>query len=213
MNIIVPRRIARIGLVGVFLHAASMAAWAHHPMGGEMSTTFAQGLLSGLGHPIIGVDHFLFIIGVGLLAGFLGHKVLLPIALIIGSWGGAAVHLLGLNIPFAEVGIIASVVLMSIAVIGGLQKPAPTTAGLVAAAGIFHGYAYAESIFGAEPTPLYAYLVGFAIIQFIIVVATASLYTTAQKRSSNLAQTCARIAGGAMAGVAMFATSNMVFGL
>ena len=92
MSMIVPKVIARIGLVGAFLHAVSTAAWAHHPMGGKMSDTFAEGLLSGLGHPIIGVDHFLFIIGVGLLAGFLGRNLLLPIALVIGSWVGAAVH-------------------------------------------------------------------------------------------------------------------------
>ena len=32
--------------------------------------------------------------------------------------------------------------------------------------GILHGYAYGESIVGAETTPLLAYLVGFAVIQY-----------------------------------------------
>ena len=41
------------------------AAFAHHLMGGEVPTTAWQGLLSGLGHPIIGIDHFAFIVGVG----------------------------------------------------------------------------------------------------------------------------------------------------
>ena len=40
--------------------------------------------------------------------------------------------------------------------------------GLAALAGIFHGHAYGEGIFGAEPTPLVAYLIGFTIIQLAI---------------------------------------------
>jgi urease accessory protein len=211
MSTSVPKRIAVIGFIDAILFAISTPAWAHHVMGGKMPATFAQGLVSGLGHPVIGVDHFLFIVGVGLLAGFMGRKLLLPLAFIIGTWGGAVAHLLSLNIPFVEVGILGSVVLMAIAVIGDLRMHALITAGLVAAAGIFHGYAYAESIFGAEPTPLYAYLAGFAVIQFVIAVAVASAFTTIQKRSEALAQTCARVAGGAMAGVAMFAASNMAF--
>src|SRR6267378_2162800 len=38
-------------------------AWAHHFMDGGLPETFAQGLLSGLGHPVIGLDHAAFIVG------------------------------------------------------------------------------------------------------------------------------------------------------
>ena len=44
-------------------------------------------------------------------------------------------------------------------------------ASCLALAGILHGYAYAESIFGAEATPLVAYLVGFSVIQLGIAAA------------------------------------------
>src|SRR6266705_841511 len=40
-------------------------AWAHHFMGGGPPETFAQGLLSGLGHPVIGLDHAAFIVAAG----------------------------------------------------------------------------------------------------------------------------------------------------
>src|SRR5438552_1104114 len=40
-------------------------AWAHHFMGGGPPETFAQGLLSGLGHPVIGLDHAAFILAAG----------------------------------------------------------------------------------------------------------------------------------------------------
>ena len=40
-------------------------AWAHHFMDGGLPQTFAQGLLSGLGHPVIGLDHAAFIVAAG----------------------------------------------------------------------------------------------------------------------------------------------------
>jgi len=46
-------------------------------------------------------------------------------------------------------------------------------AGGLALAGLLHGHAYAESIFGAEPAPLLAYLAGFCLVQ--LGIATAAL--------------------------------------
>ena len=42
--------------------SAGGPAFAHHAMDGQMPTSFAQGLLSGLAHPVIGPDHLAFII-------------------------------------------------------------------------------------------------------------------------------------------------------
>ena len=38
-----------------------------------------------------------------------------------------------------------------------------------------HGYALGESIYGAEPTPLYAYLLGLAVIQSAVALAAMSV--------------------------------------
>jgi urease accessory protein len=38
----------------------------------------------------------------------------------------------------------------------------------LAVAGVLHGYAYAETIFGAEPGALAAYLFGFSIMQLVL---------------------------------------------
>ena len=48
---------------------ASGPASAHHAMGGKTPTTFAEGMLSGLGHPVIGADHLAFLIAVGVTVG------------------------------------------------------------------------------------------------------------------------------------------------
>ena len=46
---------------------------------------------------------------------------------------------------------------------------------LFAMVGAVHGYALGESIYGAEPTPLYAYLLGLAVIQSAIALAAATV--------------------------------------
>jgi urease accessory protein len=205
------QRFATSGLASATLSVvASLPALAHHVMDGKLPQTLTQGLLSGFGHPIIGIDHLLFIVGVGLLAGLLGRKLLLPLAFILGTLAGAGAHLSGLNIAFAEIAILASVALMAIAVLTRVNTSAPLMAGLVAAAGIFHGYAYAESIFGAEPAPLYAYLAGFAIIQFAIAVGAAVALEMLQRRHATLARTGLRAAGVVMAVFVFVAAGQMV---
>jgi urease accessory protein len=63
-------------------------------------------------------------------------------------------------------------------------------------AGFFHGYAYGESIYGAEPTPL-AYLAGLVAVQTVLVVGVA-LLTRAVWTLSSIAP---RLAGAAICGV------------
>jgi len=206
------RRLTRLGAAAAFLVGSALPALAHHVMGGKMPGTFGQGFLSGLGHPVIGIDHLLFIVGAGLLAGMLGRPLLLPLALVVGAWVGAALHLAGLSIGFNEAAIVVTVALMAAAVIAGPRFPAVPLAALVGVAGLFHGYAYAETIFGAEPTPLYAYLAGFAAVQFAIAFAAAWVFERISTSDARLARTCSQVAGGAMVGVALVAISNMAFG-
>lgn len=61
-------------LASVATLALQGPAFAHHAMDGKMPVTFLQGLLSGLGHPIIGFDHLAAVVGVG----------------VLGAWRGAA---------------------------------------------------------------------------------------------------------------------------
>jgi urease accessory protein len=46
--------------------------------------------------------------------------------------------------------------------------PPAVALGLFVLAGLLHGYALGESIVGAEPAPLYAYLIGLAVMQSAI---------------------------------------------
>ena len=64
-----------VGLSVLALFAGASPAFAHHVMGGKLPETFLQGLLSGLGHPIIGLDHFGAIVGIGILVAIAQRSV------------------------------------------------------------------------------------------------------------------------------------------
>jgi urease accessory protein len=69
---------------------------------------------------------------------------------------------------------------------------------LFAAAGLFHGYAFGESIFGAEPTPIAAYLTGLVIVQSALATGTALV---ARRFSASAVEP--RLAGAAVAGIGL----------
>jgi urease accessory protein len=146
----------------------SGAASAHHFMGDALPQTFTQGLLSGLGHPLIGVDHAAFIVACGFFLALIDHGMVGVLVLIGGTLVGAAMHLLGIDVPGGEVGIALSVILIGALVVARRKIELIWIVAGLGVAGVLHGHAYAESIFGAEAAPLGAYLVGFSLIQLAV---------------------------------------------
>ena len=153
------------------LAALSGPAWAHHFMDGSLPQTFTQGLLSGLGRPLIGDDHAALIVAAGFLLALVRGGMWGVAALVAGSLAGAALHLAGVDLPGGEVGVALSVILAGGLVIARSRIALPWLAGGMLLAGVLHGHAYAEAIFGAEAAPLAAYLVGFSLIQMAVATA------------------------------------------
>ncbi len=160
----------------LLLSLGANAALAHHAMGGKMPQTWIEGFLSGLSHPMIGIDHFAFVVAVGLgAAGVAAWGWTLPLGFVLGTVGGTGLHLAEMNLPGLEPTIALSVVVFGGLLALGRRWPLAAWTGLGAIAGVFHGYAYGESIVGAEPTPLGAYLLGFALVQGVIALGVAQI--------------------------------------
>ena len=166
---------SRIALAALSLLLAAAPAFAHHPMGGAVPETFMHGLLSGIGHPVIGIDHFAFVVAVGLAAAFMRNVWAPPLAAIAGMTAGCLLTVGALALPMVEPVVALSVLLLGGMVLFGRGLPAPAAALLFAFAGLFHGAAYGEAVIGAEPTPVVAYLVGLAAVQMAIALASAAL--------------------------------------
>ena len=188
-------------LILAFTALLCSPALAHHPMGGKTPSTLTEGLLSGLGHPILGLDHLAALVAVGLVASrYASGALLLPVLWIAGMGLGAFAHMQSIDLPAGEILVAGSLVL--IGAIGVLKPalPLPALAALFGAAGFAHGHALAESIIGAETAVVGAYLVGLVAIQAAITVGTILLVRRLFSMPANLP---VRMAAAAMACVGL----------
>ncbi len=158
-------------LIALAAVLAAEPAFAHHVMDGKLPGTFTQGLLSGLGHPVIGLDHLAAVVAVGCLAAAHPKGWGLVIGFVVAMMAGVAAHLQGATLPGAEIVVAGTVIALGVVLLTHRQLSAAVALVLFAAVGWIHGYALGESIFGAEQTPLWAYLLGLAVIQSAIALA------------------------------------------
>jgi urease accessory protein len=158
-------------IVALVLLLSVDPALAHHAMGGATPTTFWHGLLSGLGHPIIGLDHLAAIVAVGCLAATQPKGALLAAGYVIATVIGAAAHIGEATVPNAEIFVALSVVALGLVVFRKQPLRRDLAFALFAAAGLINGYALGEAIAGAERTPILAYFIGLAAIQVAIALA------------------------------------------
>ena len=193
----------------------SAPASAHHPLDGRLPANLFEGLMSGFGHPVIGFDHLAFVIASGLIALGIVGGMMIPVAFVIATAIGTGIHLASINLPLPEIFIAASVVLFGVLLIirGKKQQDSNYTliiSSLAAVAGLFHGFAYGEGIFGAESTPLVAYLIGFTIIQLAI---SLGAYLFATKLSQTIStKYITRLTGLAIAAIGMVFLSSAIAG-
>lgn len=163
-------RVMRGGAIASALLTLLIAtpAMAHHPFGGQAPKTIVEGLISGVGHPVLGFDHLAFVIALGLLAAVVRRGFTVPLVFFLAALIGTGLHLGGANLPAPELVISASVLLFGALVTAHKTLNTLVVVALTALVGVFHGYAYGEAVVGAEPTPLVAYLIGFTAIQACI---------------------------------------------
>jgi urease accessory protein len=156
----------RVSAVVFFiLFAGAGPVFAHEQQGQ------AAGLLSGLLHPVSGLDHVLAMIAVGLWGAQLGQPAvwLLPVTFPVVMAVGGFFGLVGIPVPGVEIGIALSALLLGIMVAGEVRTPLAIAAVLVGLFAVFHGHAHGTELPAGQSG--LAYSIGF-------VVATGCLHGT-----------------------------------
>jgi urease accessory protein len=198
-------RIRCATFTGIGLVFTAGTASAHHLMGGKTPSTFAEGILSGAGHPIIGPDHLAFLLALGIAVGVARLSFVNPFLFLVATACGVAAHVAAVPIP-AELIVALSVLVAGLLLVIDRSIPVGWWMGLFVVAGFFHGYAYGESIYGAEPTPLVAYLAGLVAVQAVMVFGVALMTRTLWK----LRSIAPRLAGAAICGVGFTALVTQI---
>lgn len=175
------RVIGRLILLVVAI-AFPIPAFAHHAMGGATPTTFFQGFLSGLAHPILGPEHLFFLVVVGLLARSRGPlpRPAIPVLVVLGALAGTTLYLAGVQLSGIEMLIASSLALCGLLLLFRHPRNVFALSVFLSGSGLFHGYAYAESIVGAQSGSLVGYLMGLALIQILLIAGIARGLTTSR---------------------------------
>ena len=179
----------------LFLTAGS--ASARDLISNKMPATLTEGLLSGIGHPIIGPDYLAFLLALGIAVGVFRLSFVNPFLFVVAMICGIALRIGGVHLAAAGLMVPLSVLLAGLMLIIEERIPPACWMAVFVAAGLFHGYTYGDSIDGAEPVPLIAYVIGLAAIQTVMTVGVAF----ATRGLWKLWSMAPRLAGAAFCGI------------
>lgn len=187
--------------LGILIAGIPAAAMAHTGVGNS------HGFAHGFAHPMLGLDHVLAMVAVGMYAAYLGGRALwlVPASFVAMMAFGGALGLAGAQVPMVEASIGASVVVLGLAV--ALQWTLPTVAamGLVGFFAIFHGHAHGAEMPAAASGLMYA--LGFMMATALLHVGGIGLGLATGRMSSSRSRMAASIGGAvtAVAGVGLLA--------
>jgi urease accessory protein len=186
------RRIACTASLALLATVFSTAAFAHP---GDHSHI---GFAAGFAHPFTGVDHLLAMVAVGLWASQLGGRALwlLPLSFPVVMAAGAALGFSGVVLPWVEIGITASVLVLGAAVALTWRPTLAVSLPLIGLFALLHGYAHGVEL--PVQTSALGYAAGFVAATFTLHLAGLAIGLAANRLPVRFA---ARTAGGAIAAV------------
>lgn len=168
-------------------------AFAHTGIG------HTAGFFHGFKHPIGGLDHILAMVAVGVFAYVLGGRALwlVPLSfvgmMIVGFILGAA----QIDMPFVELGIALSSVVIGAAAAWGRPMPVAAAMALVGVFAVFHGHAHGAEM-PADSSGI-SYAAGFAVSTALLHLAGIAAAFGIARLIGKHGKLAAQIAGGAFA--------------
>lgn len=128
----------RLSMSAGFLAAATVPAFAH------LDPAEHGSFMAGISHPLTGTDHILAMVAVGLWAAQIGGRALIAVpAAFVGTMAlGFLLALGGVELPFVEPAILASVIGLGLLVALAVRVPVAVSSAIVAVFALFHGHAH-----------------------------------------------------------------------
>lgn len=182
-----------------------MAGAAEAHTGAGVTHGFSHGFM----HPIGGMDHILAMVAVGLFAAHLGGRAIwmVPMAFMSMMAAGGLLGIAGVPVPFIELGIAASVLVLGAIVALQWSPPVLIAMSIVGFFAVFHGYAHGAEM--PESAGGLAYAAGFVLATGLLHALGIGLGFGTERLSRLSGRRVAQLGGGAMAvvGLAMLGGS------
>lgn len=171
----------RIVLLALLVTLCPLPARAH------VDSAEAAGFLSGLSHPVSGLDHVLAMVAVGIWGAQLAAPAvwLLPVAFPLLMAVGGLLALVGLPLPGVEPGIAISAVVLGALVLAEKRLPLPMAVAVVGIFALFHGHAHGTELPAEESAVLYS--IGFVVATGLLHAAGIAVGLAGRWRSGRVA--------------------------
>ncbi len=143
------------------LAVASAPALAHTGSVAEHNS-----LLSGLIHPLVGIDHLLAMLAVGFWAAMQKDNLRLqiPLTFMLVLIAGFMLGQSAFSLPVVEGGIATSVLMLGLLIAAAARLPAAAALGLSATFALFHGYAHGAEAAASSMTLFAAGFLGSSLM-------------------------------------------------
>jgi urease accessory protein len=146
----------------------------------------AGGFLHGVMHPAMGLDHVCAMVAVGLWAAQLGGRAIWAVPLtFVGVMAlGGALGMAGVALPFAEQGIVLSVLMLGVLVAAAIRLPLGVSSTMVALFALCHGHAHGTEMPASLSAMAYAsgFLLATATLHLLGILGGLGMQRAAQKR-------------------------------
>ncbi|MFQ3789733.1 HupE/UreJ family protein [Halomonas sp. A29] len=175
-----PSRLALLAVPALLLCAGLAVAHPGH------DHAHGGGFAAGLAHPLLGLDHLLAMLAVGLwsLRQSRAFSLAAPLLAAGGMLLGAGLAWAGFALPGVEFGIAMSVLLAGVLIAALVKVPAAIGACVVVLFMLFHGHAHASEM--PHGASMLAYLAGFTLATLAITYAGRSAGTFLMARENRI---------------------------
>lgn len=195
------RMTMRLLLALAIMALSPTLAFAHTGIGD------AAGFMHGFAHPVGGIDHVLAMIAVGVFAFVLGGRALwlVPLSFVGMMVAGFALGTAQIDMPFVELGIALSSVVIGAAAAWGRPMPVALAMALVGVFAVFHGHAHGAEM--PDTASGVTYALGFVAATALLHAVGIAASVGVAKGIGRYGKVAAQLAGGvfALAGMGMLA--------
>lgn len=168
------------------------------PAAASAHTLAGNGLVHGFTHPLLGLDHLLAIVAVGIISVQLsGTKAAiwkLPALFVVFMLIGGVLGMSGAPMPGVEYGVALSVLCFGMVIAASKKLPLSVAVGATALFAVLHGHAHGTEMSAIAQPALYA--LGFITTTAVLHICGVLVGHVASKRSA--AFTALRFAGAGM---------------
>ncbi len=139
-----------------------------------------SGVIAGMAHPLLGPDHLLAMLAVGVWAAQLGGRArwLVPASFVAIMVLAGSIATTGIVLPVVESGIATSVLLLGLLIAFSVTVTPVLGAGIVGLFAVFHGYAHGTemSLYGTPWQYGFGFVVSTAVLHGVGLLLGRSLH-------------------------------------